>query len=134
MPPSTPPSSTTREFADVPDVPDEDEELSTTMMTNTTNSNSHHREANSVNGAQAQLELGRVEVVRRRVTRSGKVKLKMVLQGVGVDRCGVCAMQFRDQESAVIGTRCLHAFHERCAGSWLVRGNCSCPTCGLPFE
>jgi hypothetical protein len=48
MPPSTPPSSTTREFADVPDVPDEDEELSTTMMTNTTNSSSHHREARQV--------------------------------------------------------------------------------------
>jgi hypothetical protein len=41
MPPSTPPSSTTREFADVPDLPDEDEEP-------TTMTNNGHREARQV--------------------------------------------------------------------------------------
>lgn len=84
----------------------------------------------SVNGAQ----LGRVEVVRRRVTRSGRVKLKLVLLGATVDRCVMCETQFRDRESAALGPRCLHAFHERCAGSWLDRGHRTCPTCRIPFD
>jgi hypothetical protein len=59
----------------------------------------------SVNGAQ----LGQVQVVRRRVTRGGRVKLKLVLLGTTVDRCVVCKMQFRDNDSAALGTRCQHA-------------------------
>ena len=59
----------------------------------------------SVNGAQ----LGHIEVVRRRTTRNGRVKLKMVLLGATVDRCVICMMQFKDQESAAVGTRCQHA-------------------------
>jgi hypothetical protein len=59
----------------------------------------------SVNGAQ----LGHIEVVRRRVTRNGRVKLKMVLLGTTVDRCAICMTQFKDRESAVLGTRCQHA-------------------------
>jgi len=84
----------------------------------------------SVNGAQ----LGQVQVVRRRVTRSGRVKLKLVLLGTTVDRCVVCKMQFRDNDSAALGTRCQHAFHERCAGSWLSCGIRTCPICGKPFD
>jgi len=84
----------------------------------------------SVNGAQ----LGRIQMVRRRVTRSGRVKLKLVLLGATVDRCVMCKMQFRDNESAALGTRCEHAFHERCAGSWLSCGNRTCPECGAPFD
>ncbi|KAI0290127.1 hypothetical protein BC826DRAFT_570723 [Russula brevipes] len=84
----------------------------------------------SVNGAQ----LGRIQMVRRRVTRNGRVKLKLVLLGATVDRCVMCTTQFRDHESAALGTRCQHAFHERCAGSWLSRGNRTCPVCGTSFD
>ena len=59
----------------------------------------------SVNGAQP----GRVEVVRRQVTRSGRVKLKLVLRGATVDRCVMCATQFRECESAALSPRCQHA-------------------------
>jgi len=83
-----------------------------------------------VNGAQ----LGRIQMVRRRVTRSGRVKLKLVLLGATVDRCVMCKTQFRDNESAALGTRCEHAFHERCAGSWLSCGNRACPECGTLFD
>ncbi|KAI0247983.1 hypothetical protein BJV78DRAFT_1240809 [Lactifluus subvellereus] len=84
----------------------------------------------SVNGAQ----LGRIEVVRRRITRNGRVKLKMVLLGATVDRCAICTTQFKDHESAAVGTRCQHAFHERCASSWFARGNRTCPRCLTPFD
>src|SRR5882757_2197002 len=60
---------------------------------------------NRVNGAQQ----GHVQVVRRRITRSGRVKLKLVLLGTTVDRCVMCKMQFRDHDSAALGTRCQHA-------------------------
>ncbi|KAI0291170.1 hypothetical protein B0F90DRAFT_1650231 [Multifurca ochricompacta] len=84
----------------------------------------------SVNGA----PFGHIEVVRRRVTRDGRVKLKLVLLGATVDQCVICMMQFRDRKSAGLGTRCQHAFHERCAGSWLARGNRTCPMCRTPFD
>ncbi|KAI9511025.1 hypothetical protein F5148DRAFT_975773 [Russula earlei] len=84
----------------------------------------------SVKGAQ----LGHIQMVRRRVTRNGRVKLKLVLLGATVDRCVICKMQFRDQETAALDTRCRHAFHERCAGSWLSRGNRTCLMCGTPFD
>jgi len=84
----------------------------------------------SVNGAQ----LGRIQVVRRRVTRNGRVKLKLVLLGTTVDRCAMCTTQFRDTESAALGTRCHHAFHERCGGTWLSRGDPTCPICGTAFH
>ncbi|KAI0266181.1 hypothetical protein BC834DRAFT_1032797 [Gloeopeniophorella convolvens] len=78
--------------------------------------------------------LGRVEVARKRVTRDGRVKLKLVLLGVAVDRCIICMTQFRDSDSAVLGTHCKHAFHERCASGWIARGSRTCPTCRAPFE
>lgn len=84
----------------------------------------------SMNGAQ----LGQVQVARRRVTTSGRVKLKLVLLGTTVDRCVMCKTQFRDNDRAALGTRCQHAFHERCAGSWLSRGIRTCPICGTLFD
>lgn len=52
---------------------------------------------------------GRVECMRRRVMRDGRVKLKLVLMGVTVDKCGICLSQFRDAEVACLGTQCQHA-------------------------
>jgi hypothetical protein len=49
------------------------------MMTIVTPLTVAARRTCSVNGAQAQLGRGRVEVVRRRVTRSGMVKLNCVV-------------------------------------------------------
>ncbi|KAH9959940.1 hypothetical protein BC827DRAFT_422531 [Russula dissimulans] len=101
-----------------------------TIAMATTSMTTHMTSAqNGVNGAQ----LGRIQMVRRRVTRSGRVKLKLVLLGATVDRCVMCKTQFRDNESAALGTRCEHAFHERCAGSWLSCGNRTCPECGTLF-
>ncbi|KAI0294500.1 hypothetical protein B0F90DRAFT_1746998, partial [Multifurca ochricompacta] len=51
-----------------------------------------------------------------------------------IEVCVICMTQFRDRESAGLGTRCQHAFHERCAGSWLARGNRTCPMCRTPFD
>ena len=44
---------------------------------------------------------GTVEVVRRRVTRDGRIKLKLSLLGVAVDRCQICLAQFKDREEGV---------------------------------
>ncbi|KAI0040303.1 hypothetical protein FA95DRAFT_1566516 [Auriscalpium vulgare] len=77
--------------------------------------------------------VGRVEVARRRVTKDGRVKLKLTLLGVAVDRCAICQCQFKDKESAALGTACQHGFHERCLRSWLAR-NQTCPLCRAPFE
>jgi len=80
--------------------------MGTVTATATTSMTTHMTGAQySVNGAQ----LGRIQMVRRRVTRSGRVKLKLVLLGATVDRCVICKMQFRDNESAALGTRCEHA-------------------------
>jgi hypothetical protein len=38
------------------------------------------------------------------------VKLKLSLLGVAVNNCGVCLSQFRNEEWAVLGPQCLHAF------------------------
>jgi hypothetical protein len=52
---------------------------------------------------------GRIDVERRRVTKDGRVKLKMSLLGVAVDRCGICLSQFKGGEWAALGERCRHA-------------------------
>ena len=41
------------------------------------------------------IPLGRVEVLRRRVTKDGRTKLKLALLGVVVDKCGICFAQFK---------------------------------------
>ncbi|RDB27794.1 hypothetical protein Hypma_002152 [Hypsizygus marmoreus] len=76
--------------------------------------------------------LGNVEVERRRTTKDGRVKLKLMLLDASVDRCGICLMQFRNGELARLGTACRHAFHEKCLGRWLVRSK-TCPMCRVPF-
>ncbi|KZT24845.1 hypothetical protein NEOLEDRAFT_1178924 [Neolentinus lepideus HHB14362 ss-1] len=53
--------------------------------------------------------LGRIDVDRRRVTKDGRVKLKLSLAGVSVDKCGICLSQFKDAEWAAIGAECQHA-------------------------
>ncbi|PAV15180.1 zinc C3HC4 type (RING finger) [Pyrrhoderma noxium] len=63
------------------------------------------------------LPLGRVEVLRRRVTKDGRTKLKLALMGVVVDKCGICLSQFKEATSACL-TPCQHAFHENCMKAW----------------
>jgi hypothetical protein len=43
---------------------------------------------------------GRIEVLRRRVTKDGRKKLKLALLGVVVDKCGICLSQFREEVGA----------------------------------
>jgi hypothetical protein len=57
----------------------------------------------------SRAQLGQVQVVRRRVSRSGRMELKLVLLGTTVDRCVVCKMRFLDNDNAALGTRCQHA-------------------------
>jgi len=52
--------------------------------------------------------VGRVEVLRRRVTRDGRVKLKLRLLGVAVDRCAICMSQFKEGQMAGLA-RCQHS-------------------------
>jgi len=53
--------------------------------------------------------IGEVELVRRRVTQDGRVKLKMSLLGVAVEKCAICMTQFKDGDGAILGATCKHA-------------------------
>ena len=53
--------------------------------------------------------VGRIEIARRRVTKEGRVKLKLVLLGTAVDRCGICLSQFREKQVAGLLPLCQHA-------------------------
>jgi hypothetical protein len=53
--------------------------------------------------------LGKIELDRRRVTKDGRVKLKLSLLGTTVDRCGICLSQFKEGELATLGATCQHA-------------------------
>ncbi len=53
--------------------------------------------------------MGKVEVTRRRVLKDGRVKLKLSLLGVAVDRCGICMSQFRCDERAALTPVCKHS-------------------------
>ncbi|KII87699.1 hypothetical protein PLICRDRAFT_112317, partial [Plicaturopsis crispa FD-325 SS-3] len=77
--------------------------------------------------------LGKIEIERRRVTKDGRVKLKLSLLGVGVDKCGICLSQFKEGEWAGLGASCQHAFHEHCLRTWLARSR-TCPMCRTPLE
>ncbi|KAF5310561.1 hypothetical protein D9619_007868 [Psilocybe cf. subviscida] len=57
--------------------------------------------------------IGRIEFARRRQTGDGRIKVKIKLFDVSVDKCAVCLSQFRDHEMAVMTSVCQHAFHER---------------------
>lgn len=53
--------------------------------------------------------VGKVELVRRRVTRDGRVKLKMTLLGVAVEKCAICMTHFKAREEGILGATCHHA-------------------------
>ncbi len=53
--------------------------------------------------------IGTVEIERRRVLKDGRVKLKLSLLGVAVDRCGVCLSQFRRGERGALTPVCKHS-------------------------
>lgn len=76
--------------------------------------------------------LGSVEVERRRVTKDGRIKLKLMLIDASVDRCGICLMQFKSEEAARLGSVCRHAFHNKCLARWFVQRK-TCPMCRVPF-
>lgn len=77
--------------------------------------------------------IGRIEFGRRRETGDGRVKVKIKLFDVAVDKCAVCLSQFRDREMAVLTSVCQHAFHERCVTRWLLQAK-SCPMCRTPLD
>lgn len=52
---------------------------------------------------------GNIEVKRRRVLKDGRVKLKLSLLGLPVDRCGVCLSQFKKDEQAALTPVCKHS-------------------------
>ncbi|KAK7685402.1 hypothetical protein QCA50_011265 [Cerrena zonata] len=72
--------------------------------------------------------IGQIEIARRRVTKEGRVKLKLVLLGAAVDKCGICLSQFREKQEAGLLPMCQHAFHDRCLRRWLAQ-NRTCPMC-----
>jgi len=74
------------------------------------------------------LPIGQIEMERRRMTKDGRVKLKLRLFGMSVDRCGICISQFKHAESAVALQPCLHSFHLSCVTPWLKRSS-TCPMC-----
>ncbi|KAI0654829.1 hypothetical protein C8Q70DRAFT_1023840 [Cubamyces menziesii] len=77
--------------------------------------------------------IGQVEVQRRRVLKDGRVKLKLSLLGVAVDRCGVCLSQFRREERGALTPVCRHSFHEACLRRWL-RTAGVCPICRMALS
>ncbi|KAF8578979.1 hypothetical protein K439DRAFT_1416674 [Ramaria rubella] len=78
------------------------------------------------------LPMGKIEVMRRRKLQDGRVKLKLSLFGVVVDRCHVCLSQFKDAEWAVL-LPCLHSYHSACLQSWLARSR-TCPLCRISLN
>ncbi|KAJ7778158.1 hypothetical protein B0H16DRAFT_1300856 [Mycena metata] len=79
------------------------------------------------------LLTGHIEVQRRRITKDGRVKLKLALLGIAVDRCGICMTQFKKAESARLSEGCKHAFHDRCLARWVARSR-TCPLCRVVLE
>ncbi|KAI9569816.1 hypothetical protein HD554DRAFT_2019592 [Boletus coccyginus] len=72
--------------------------------------------------------VAKVELVRKRVTRDGRVKLKLSLLGVVVEKCAICMTQFKAGDGGILGATCHHAFHETCLETWLDRSQ-TCPLC-----
>jgi hypothetical protein len=52
--------------------------------------------------------LGKIETERRRVLKDGRVKLKLSLLSVAVDKCWICLFQFKEGELAVLEFGCQH--------------------------
>ncbi|RXK41731.1 hypothetical protein M231_00966 [Tremella mesenterica] len=61
---------------------------------------------------------GLINVDSRRITREGKVKLKLSLLGARVSKCPICLAQFRANEKGVLLPLCGHVAHETCAERW----------------
>ncbi|CAK5261951.1 unnamed protein product [Mycena citricolor] len=76
---------------------------------------------------------GRVEIQRRRVTKEGRVRIKPMLLGIGVDRCGICMSQFKKADEARMSEKCKHSFHARCLDRWLARSQ-TCPMCRVALR
>lgn len=72
--------------------------------------------------------VAKVELARKRVLKDGRVKLKLSLLGVSVDKCGICLSQFKEGVSAALSPACRHIFHETCLKTWM-RTSRTCPTC-----
>ncbi|GMK54352.1 hypothetical protein CspeluHIS016_0109380 [Cutaneotrichosporon spelunceum] len=73
------------------------------------------------------LAPARVVVDSRRVTASGKVKIKLSVLGVRVANCPVCLAQYRGDDAAVLFP-CGHVSHDSCARRWLRESN-DCMVC-----
>lgn len=82
------------------------------------------------------ISVGRVELVSRRVTSAGRVRVRMSVAGIRVERCSVCLEQFKGGQQACI-LPCLHmcvynvspiSFHDRCTIDFL-RHSRLCPIC-----
>ena len=58
------------------------------------------------------IAVGRVELDHQRVSSSGKLKKKLSVVGVRVDRCGICLQQFREGQLACIWP-CVHMYVAR---------------------
>ncbi|WFD03474.1 hypothetical protein MOBT1_002165 [Malassezia obtusa] len=69
------------------------------------------------------IPVGRVELDQQRVSSSGKLKKKLSVVGVRVDRCGICLQQFREGQPA-----CIFPFHDECTVQ-LLRTSRLCPLC-----
>ncbi|KAF7316497.1 RING-type domain-containing protein [Mycena indigotica] len=79
------------------------------------------------------LRTGTIEVARRRVLKDGRVKLKLVLLGTTVDRCGICMSQFKKAQAAKLSERCGHVYHEQCLARWTAKSR-TCPLCRIPVR
>ncbi|KAK0526487.1 hypothetical protein OC842_005178 [Tilletia horrida] len=75
----------------------------------------------------AALSVGHVELERRRVNSEGRVKQKLSVAGMRVDRCGICLTQFREGEECCIYP-CWHIYHRTCSAKVLLNSRV-CPTC-----
>ncbi|KAE9391832.1 hypothetical protein BT96DRAFT_749825, partial [Gymnopus androsaceus JB14] len=75
---------------------------------------------------------GSVSVVRKRITKAGKVRIKLSLLDGAVDKCGICLTQFKDHDLGARGGVCRHAFHERCLKRWSTHSR-TCPLCRVPI-
>jgi len=77
--------------------------------------------------------IGQIEVICRRRTKDGRVKLKLSLLDVRVNECGICLSQFKDGDKAGLTSVCQHSFHEMCLARWLARHK-TCPLCRVPLD
>ncbi|CAO1621242.1 unnamed protein product [Sympodiomycopsis kandeliae] len=76
------------------------------------------------------IPLGLIEVEKRRVTKEGKIKMKLGCLGLRVDKCGICLGQFKESQRAYVLMRCLHCFHEECGRQWFRRSR-KCSICRM---